>query len=113
VLEGCAAFSHFNRGVGGSRRSNSEWRIEPWVGLIQTPTCGWLPGPVHNRWRGAAHSLHWRPESENVPVRIHVSTLVLAPFCVLGHVDLGSRCPPCFGECVGIVNEKVDRVARR
>ena len=58
---------------------------------------------------------YWRAESENVPVGIHMSTLVLAPFSVLRHVDLGSRRPPLFHKRVCIVNEEVDRVptARR
>jgi hypothetical protein len=37
---------------------------------------------------------------------------MLTPFCVLGHVDLSSCRPPCFGECVGIVDNEVGRVAR-
>ena len=60
-------------------------------------------------------SNYWRAESENVPVGIHMSTLVLAPFSVLRHVDLGSRRSPLFRKRVGIVYEEVDRVptARR
>ena len=44
-----------------------------------------------------------------------MSALVLAPFSVLRHVDLGSRRSPLFRKRVGIVNEEVDRVptARR
>jgi hypothetical protein len=58
---------------------------------------------------------YWRAESENVPVGIYMSTLVLAPFGVLRNVDLGSRRSPLFRKRVGIINEEVDRVpsARR
>ncbi len=40
-----------------------------------------------------------------------MSALVLAPFGVLGHVDLGSRRSPLFRKRVGIVNEEVDRMS--
>jgi hypothetical protein len=49
-------------------------------------------------------------ESKNVPVGIHMSALVLAPFSVLRYVNLGSGHSPLFRKAVGIVNVAVDRV---
>ncbi len=53
-----------------------------------------------------------RAKPENVAIRVYKSTLVLAPFGVLGHVDIGACSRPYGSELIGIINPQIGRMLR-